>query len=279
MPAFSSLWPFPVLGERHHERLQQLQNGKQLSADLSAVISGPSMAETHFPRLEPSVGPRQSFSSTVPAPVQRDNVQLDSACNMYGESVVLISTDEEIVALSEGRPGSVSHAAGVSPKLIDARPVFASQWSSFPLMKRLWRSQRADQEALPQQQPGCLAWPPPAHACELAGIHIEVTPAAAADTAPMQGRRLHLDHDSAEILHGSPSQGSFQSARSQYCKTSVEAFQLGLPGVPRTQVRDAFLRNNSCHLGAASRGMHITFQASPSSLDLLAWHVHFCDTC
>ena len=127
-------------------------------------------------------------------------------------------------------------------------------------------------EALPQQEPGSLAWPTPAHACKLAGMPIEVTPAAAVHRAPMQGRQPHLDHDSAKILHGSPSQGSFQSARTPFSKTAAEALQPDLPGAPRTRVRDAFERDDSCHLpaGAASRGMHITFQVSALSSDLLA---------
>ncbi|CAK0786885.1 hypothetical protein CVIRNUC_010099 [Coccomyxa viridis] len=192
-----------------------------------------------------------------PACVQWDNVQQDSACDMYGESVVLIPADEDNVALTEGRLGSMSHAAGVSPEPIDAAPVFVAARpavsaqdtpadsqgpcvSPQPVRSAVTAATEPDlvasaREALPQQRPGCLAWPTPAHACELAGVPIEVNPAAAADTAPMQGRQPHLDHDSAEILHGSTSQGRVQSARSQYCKTFIEAFQLSLPGVPRTR--------------------------------------------
>ena len=249
------------------------------------------MAENPFPWLELGEGPREPVSSMGLAPVQQDGVQLDSACNMYGESVVLIP-DEENVAPTQGKPGSVSHAASLSPELIDAQPVFVAARPSASAQDIPAGAQRpcmspqpvrsaiaaaiypelvaSVPEALPQQEPGCLAWPPPAHACEPAGISIEATPAAAAmHTAPMQGRQPHLDHDSAKILHGSTSQVSVQYAQTQYSETSAEALQLGLPGVPRTRVRDAFLRDDSCHLGAASRGMHITFQVSPPSLDQL----------
>ena len=296
MSGISSLWPFPLLSKRHHDPPQQPQDVQQPSAECSSVTGCPHMAENPFPWLELGEGPRESVSSMVPAPVQLDGVQLDSACNMYGESIVLIPTDEENVAPTEGKPGRVSHAASVSPELIDAQPVFVAArpsssardipagaqgpcMSPQPVRSAITAATYPDlvasvPEALPQQEPGCLAWPPPAHACEPAGISIKATPAAAAvHTAAMQGRQPHLDHDSAKILHGSTSQGRVQSARSQYCKTVVEAFQLSLPGVPRTRVKDAFLRDDSCHMGAASRGMHITFQVSPPSRDQLAWQL------
>lgn len=295
MPGFSDLWPFSLLNQPHHDPPQQPQHVQQPSAECSAVTSCLHPAEISFPWLNLGEGCRQAVTDMGPACVQWDIVQQDSACDMYGESVVLIPADEDNVALTEGRLGSMSHAAGVSPEPIDAAPVFVAARpavsaqdtpadsqgpcvSPQPVRSAVTAATEPDlvasaREALPQQRPGCLAWPTPAHACELAGVPIEVNPAAAADTAPMQGRQPHLDHDSAEILHGSTSQGRVQSARSQYCKTFIEAFQLSLPGVPRTRVRDAFLRDNSCHQGAANHGMHITFQASPPSLNLLAWRL------
>ena len=299
MSGISSLWPFSLLSDRHHDPPRQLQDVQQPSAERSSVTGCPHIAETPFPWLELGEGLRHSVSSMGPAPVQLDGTQLDSACNMYGESIVLIPADEENVAPTEGQPGSVSHAASVSPELIDAQPVFVAArpssseesaqdipagaqgpcMSPQPFRSAITAATYPElvasmPEALPQQEPGCLAWPPSAHACEPAGISIEATPAAAAmHTAPMQGRQPHLDHDLAKILHGSTSQGSVQYVQTQFSETSAEAMQLGLPGVPRTRVRDAYLRDDSCHLGAASRGMHITFQVSPPSLDQLAWQL------
>ena len=293
MQALLSLWPFQVVGERHHDPPQQLQDVQQPSADCPAVTSCPHTAEEPPLWLEVEGVLRQPVSSMAPAPVQHDSVQHDSACNMYGEAVILIPADEEDVGSTGHRLGSMSHAAGVSPEVGDAqpaiviaRPPVAAQSTPADTQDPCVSLQQVRNavtaaacpemvastlEALPQQQSGCPAWATATHACELAGICTIVTSAAAAHIAPMQRSQLHVDHDSARVLHVSTSQGSSQSAASQSSEASMETLQLGLPAPTKARIRGVFPRDDSCHLAAASHGMHITFQASPLSSSLLIW--------